>query len=84
MKYYEVICFTPYCGEQEFFYLEIPDHEDIEDDKWCAEVDNLVMENAYEWYDDDAEDDYGNFTEYLFCCYGEVREITKIEYDKYS
>ena len=47
MKYYEVICFTPYCGEQEYFYLEIPDYEDIGDNKWCAEVDNLIMENAY-------------------------------------
>lgn len=84
MKYYEVVCSTPYCGEQEYFYLEIPDNEDIEDDKWCAEVDNLVAENAYEWYDEVAEDDYGNFAEYLSCCYGDVCEITKEEYDKYK
>lgn len=84
MKYYEVVCFTPYCGEQAFFYLEIPDNEDIEDDKWCAEIGDFEMENAYEWYDDDAEDDYGNFGEYLLCCHNEVREITKAEYDKYA
>lgn len=81
MKYYEVICFTPYCGEQEYFYLEIPDHEDLKDDKWCAEVGNLIAENAYEWYDEAAEDDYEDFDNYLASCSAITNEITKMEYD---
>ena len=84
LKYYEVVCFTPYCGEQEYFYLEIPDYEDIEDDKWRAEVDNLIMGNAYEWYDEDAEDDYEDFSNYLASCFAITNEISKIEYDTYT
>ena len=84
MKYYEVVCHTLYCGEQEYSYLEIPDNEDIEDDKWCAEVDNLIAENAYEWYDEVAEDEYGDFDNYLATCSAITTEITKMEYDMFS
>ena len=42
------------------------------------------MENAYEWYDEDAEDDYGDFSNYLTTCYAITNEITKMEYETYT
>ena len=84
MKYYEVICHTPYCGEDACHYLALPDNTEIYDVGWSAEVAGLEAENAYEWYDEVAEDDYGSFEEYLSCCHSNVREITKAEYDEYS
>ena len=84
MKYYEVICHTPYCGEDAYHYLALPDSAEIDDIEQGPEVAGLEAENAYEWYDEAAEDDYGNFEEYLANCYSDVREITKEEYDEYK
>ena len=84
MKYYEVICHTPYVGEDAYHYLALSDDAEIDDIEWGPEVAGLEAENAYEWYDEVAEEDYDNFEEYLSCCYSDVREITKEEYDEYA
>ena len=84
MKYYEVICHTPYCGEDSYHYLALPDDVSIYDIEWSDEVAGLEAENAYEWYDEVAEEDYDNFEEYLANCYSNIREITKEEYDEYK
>lgn len=77
MKYYEIKCETPYCGEDNYYY-----YKSIGDDEkaFLAFVDECLNENANEWYDAQAEEDYPEWEDYIAACNYVVKEITKEEY----
>ena len=78
MKYYEIKCETPYCGEVNYYYYK----SEKEDEKaLLAFVDECLSENANEWYDEQAEEDYPEWEDYIAACNYRVREITKEEYE---
>ena len=78
MKYYEIKCETPYCGEDNYYYYK----SENEDEKaLLAFVDECLSENANEWYDEQAEEDYPEWEDYIAACDYQVREITKEEYE---
>ena len=78
MKYYEIKCETPYCGEDNYYY-----YKSIGNDEkaFLAFVDECLNENANEWYDEQAEEDYPEWEDYIAACNYRVREITKEEYE---
>ena len=45
-----------------------------------AFVNECLNENANEWYDEQAEEDYPEWEDYIAACDYRVREITKEEY----
>ena len=78
MKYYEIKCETPYCGEDNYYYYK----SEKEDEKaFLAFVDECLNENANEWYDEQAEEDYPEWEDYIAACNYVVKEITKEEYE---
>ena len=78
MKYYEIHCETPYCGEDNYYYYK----SEKEDEKaFLAFVDECLNENANEWYDEQAEEDYPEWADYIAACDYRVKEITKEEYE---
>lgn len=73
-KHYRIITHTPYCGETGYFYLVTDDKDELMHyASWC------VSENANEWYDDEAAEEY-EWDDYLADCYCDIEEITLEEY----
>ena len=84
MKYYEILCQTPYCGEATSYYVGIPKHIDPEwDEKYVAWFFDMAMENAYEWWDTN-DDNYEDFDDYASDCFYSIREIDKEEIENYE
>lgn len=79
VKYYKVTTHTPYCGENIIHYLRIEDNEDIESYKeilW-----DWADEDAYEWWDEQAKEDYyDNFDEFRAGCGYIIEEVSRAEY----
>ena len=80
MKYYCVITYTCYCGEHTYHYLAIPDNEDIEDDKYQDKIADWVNDNASEWWDEQSEEEYDSYDDYLAECGYDVEEISEADY----
>ena len=78
-RYYYIECHTPYCGEDNDYYFSCS--YDINSSKFTEIIDDFVAENATEWWDETAEEDYDNFMDYLTNCYFSLWEITKEEYN---
>lgn len=82
MKYYRIECSTPYCGEQNYYYLATEEKKDSK--VFLSFIDDCLNENANEWYDEQAQEDYPDWEDYLSSCDYTVEEITKEEYDEES
>lgn len=78
MKYWSVRASTPYCGEDCFCFIEAENYDEAERKAW-----EIMYENANEWYDDEAEEDY-DWADYLAGCDAVIEEITYAEYLKYT
>ena len=78
MKYYEIKCETPYCGEDNYYYYKSEKEE--WEKSFLAFIDECLNENATEWYDEQAEEDYPEWADYIAACDYSVREITKEEF----
>lgn len=76
-RYFEIHTYSPYCGEENYYYVIMNDKADFD-----AIATSYVEEDASEWYDEQAEDEYGDVF-WDECGYG-LREITKEEYDLYK
>ena len=77
MKYYEIKCETPYCGEDNYYYYR---SKNDDENAFLIFVDECLVENANEWYDEQAEEDYPEWEDYIASCSTVVREITEEEY----
>lgn len=75
MKYYEIHCETPYCGEDNYYYFKTDDKEKLKE--YAQEC---LYENGNEWYDDQAEEDYPDENDYFNECNYTIKEITREEY----
>ena len=63
MKFYLIITHTCYCGEESYYYAKVNADGKVMDigyDTTLEEyADYLAEENANEWWDDEAELDFG-------------------------
>ena len=77
MKYYEIHCETPYCGEDAYGYIKSDDYEKVRRDAW-----KYCRSNADSWADEDqVAEDYPNIEDYYAECSYVITEITKEEYE---
>ena len=80
MKYYLVTTHTCYCGEHFYHYVAIPEGESPCDEKWADLFYGGVADDAAEWWDDQSEEEYDSYDDYLAECGYDVEEISKKEY----
>ena len=74
MKYWSVRASTPYCGEDCFCFIEAENYDEAERKAW-----EIMYENANEWYDDEAAQEY-DWDDYLADCYCDIVEIDLEDY----
>ena len=87
MRFYLITTHTCYCGEESYYYVKVDADGKVMDigyDTTLEEyADYLAYENAYEWWDDEAELDFdGDFPIYLAEAYSDIEEINEEEYLK--
>ena len=77
MKYYKVVCGTPFLGEENDFYIRVFNDEELR-----REVDECVYECGNEWYDEQTleENDMDEEEYYAGCYVIKCEEITEEEY----
>ena len=80
MKYYLVTTYTCYCGEHFYHYAAIPEGESPCDEKWADLFYGWVADDAAEWWDDQSEEEYDSYDDYLCECGYDVEEISEAEY----
>lgn len=80
MKYYLITTYTCYCGEHFYHYVAIPEGESPEDAKWADLFYEWVCDDAAEWWDDQSEEEYDSYDDYLAECGYDVEEISEAEY----
>lgn len=80
MKYYLITTYTCYCGEHFYHYVAIPEDESPCDEKWADLFYGWVADDAAEWWDDQSEEEYDSYDDYLCECGYDVEEISKEEY----
>lgn len=80
MKYYLVTTYTCYCGEHFYHYVAIPEGESPSDEKWTDLFYGWVADDAAEWWDDQSEEEYDSYDDYLCECGYDVEEISEEEY----
>lgn len=73
-KYYRITAKTPYCGETQDYYIITEDYHKV-----LEFASDCVDDNANEWYDDEAAEEY-DWDDYLADCYCDIEEITYEEY----
>jgi hypothetical protein len=77
MKYYKIHCETPYCGEDNYYYIKTDDENKLRD--YAADC---CMDNAAQWADEDqVAEDYPDIEDYYAECTYVITEITKEEYE---
>ena len=77
MKYYKIVCRTPFCGEECEYFIKV-----FHDEELRRVIDECVYETGMEWYDNELLDVY-DYTEdeyYAECSVKSIDEITEEEY----
>lgn len=77
-KYYSIETYTPYMMESIYHYLSIDDDKEIDD--YAEVIDEWVVEDAIEWYNDTTEEDYPDFQDFLNEC---GYHAERIDYEEY-
>ena len=77
MKYFKIICYTPFCGEEKTYFEAIKDYTEI-----LYIADDLCGDNANENYYDHV-DEYME-EEFHEECFYEIEEISEEEYNRYK
>ena len=80
MKYYLVTTYTCYCGEHFYHYVAIPEGESPSDARWADLFYCWMCDDAFEWWDDQSEEEYDSYDDYLSECGYDVEEISEAEY----
>lgn len=80
MKYYLITTYTCYCGEHFYHYVAIPEGESPSDEKWADLFYGWVADDASEWWDDQSEEEYDSYDDYLCECGYDIEEISEEEY----
>ena len=77
MKYYKIICGTPFVGEENEYYIAANSEKELN-----KIIDECIYENGLEWCDDDMLEVYDYTEEEYFaeCHLVDLREITEEEY----
>lgn len=77
MKYYKIVCGTPFIGEENDFYIRVFNDEELH-----REVDECVYETGNEWYDEQTleENDMDEDEYYAGCYVIKIEEITRDEF----
>ena len=79
MKYYKIVCHTPFCGEECEYFIKV-----FHDEELRRMIDECVYETGMEWYDNKLLDTY-DYTEdeyYAECGVKSIVEIIEEEYRK--
>ena len=77
MKYWAINAQTPYCGEDCWEAIAAETYDEAEIIAW-----DIMYNNAMEWYDDEAKEEY-DWDDYLGSCNVSIYEITHEEYLNY-
>ena len=80
MRYYFITTYTGYYGEHSYRYVAIPEDESPYDEKWADLFCGWVADNAAEWWDDQSEEEYDSYDDYLCECGYDIEEISEAEY----
>lgn len=83
MKYYLITTYTCYCGEHMYHYMAVPEDRSIEEDEFMEIIFGWVAEDAYEWWDDQSEEEFDSYDDYLAECGYDVEEVSEEEYLAY-
>ena len=83
MKYYLITTYTCYCGEHMYHYMAVPEDRSIEEDEFMEIIFDWVAEDAYEWWDDQSEEEFDSYDDYLAECGYDVEEVSEEEYLTY-
>ena len=77
MRYYKIVCCTPFVGEENTYYIKASNHEDL-----VKQIDDCVYENGMEWLDDETLDFYDTSEDDYFAECG-CRDVEEISIDEY-
>lgn len=77
MKYYRLTCHTPYVGEDNTYYFKADNPTAV-----AKIVEEYVIENADEWYNEEVAEDYPDIEDYYADCSYIWELITKEEYEE--
>ena len=80
MKYYRIKAYTPYVGEHTDHYVMLADDADIESEEYTCLFDEWAADNAMEWWDEDCEEDFNCYEDYLADCGFTIYELSEEEY----
>lgn len=84
MKYYLITTYTCYCGEHMYHYMAVPEDRSIEEDEFMEQIYGMVNEDAYDWWDDQSEEEFeGDYDAYLGECGYDIEEVSEKEYLTY-
>ena len=83
MKYYLITTYTCYCGEHMYHYMAVPEGHSIEEDEFMEIIFDWVAEDAYEWWDDQSEEEFDSYDDYLAECGYDVEEVSEEKYLAY-
>ena len=77
MKYYKIVCQTPFCGEECEYYIKVVDNGELQ-----KVTDECIYETGMEWYDGELLDifDYTEDEYFAECGVKSIEEITEEEY----
>ena len=75
-----VITYICYCGEHFYHYVAIPEGESPCDEKWADLFYGWVADVAAEWWDDQSEEEYDSYDDYISECGYDIEEISEEEY----
>lgn len=85
MKYYLITTYTCYCGEHMYHYMAVPEDRSIEEDEFMEQIYGMVNEDAYDWWDDQSEEEFeSDYDAYLGECGYDIEEVSEEEYLAYG
>ena len=80
MKYYLITTHTFYWGEHMYHYMAVPGSRSIEENESMEIIFDWIAEDAYEWWDDQSEEEFkGNYDTYLADYGYDIEEISEEE-----
>lgn len=75
IKYYRITAKTPYCGEDNDYYIATDSYDEL-----MRFASDCVDDNANEWYTGN-DSNYPEWDDFLGDCFCNIDEITKEEFE---
>lgn len=74
VKYYRVTAHTPFCGEENDYYIATDSLQELHEF-----MDECAYDNGLEWYEDDLEMDDATYFDECYCDYEEILEFEYLQ-----